>query len=79
MEPMMNAYSDQKKPAFFRIMSPELFFEAEAMNTESVLDALNNSVALDAELDALLNETDGQGNPVQAVFSAKVSADHSAS
>lgn len=52
----MIQYSDQKKPAFFRVMSPELFFEAEAMDTEKVLESLNNSVELDAELEALLNE-----------------------
>lgn len=51
----MIEYSDKKLPAFFRVMSPELFFEAEAMDTENVLEALNNSVELDAELEALLN------------------------
>lgn len=58
METTMLQYSDQKKPAFFRVMSPELFFEAEAMDTENVLGALNNSVDLDAELEALLTEGD---------------------
>lgn len=49
-------YSHQKQPAFFRIMSPELFFEAEAMDTEKVLETLNNSIELDTELEALLNK-----------------------
>lgn len=63
MEVDMIQYSDQKKPAFFRIMSPELFFEAEAMDTKNVLDALSNSVDLDAELEALLNESEGPAVP----------------
>lgn len=59
----MIKYTDEKKPAFFRVMSPELFFEAEAMDTENVLEALNNSVDLDAELEALLNASEGVGQP----------------
>ena len=51
----MIKYSSGKMPAFFRATSPELFFEAEAMNTEAVLGELNTDVELDAELDALLN------------------------
>lgn len=56
----MIRYTDQKKPAFFRIMSPELFFEAEAMDTENVLGSLTNSVELDAELEALLDNREGE-------------------
>jgi len=52
----MIRYSSDRMPAFFRIMSPELFFEAEAMETEKVLGELNVDVELDAELDALLKE-----------------------
>ncbi len=59
----MIKYTDQKKPAFFRIMSPELFFEAEAMDTENVLESLSNSVDLDAELEALLNESEAPAAP----------------
>lgn len=50
---MMN-YSMDKKPAFFRCVSVELFFEAEAMETGLVLDELSKNAEIDAELDALL-------------------------
>lgn len=56
----MLKFTEQKKPAFFRAMSPELFFEAEAMETETVMDNLKDNLKgetdLDAELDALLSE-----------------------
>jgi hypothetical protein len=54
----MIKYTSEKQPAFFRSMSPELFFEAEAMQTEAVLKELNTDVELDAELDALLSAED---------------------
>lgn len=44
----------EKKPAFFRLMSIELFFEAEAMETETVVNNLNIELEVDAELDAIL-------------------------
>jgi hypothetical protein len=49
----MTNYPFEKKPAFFRVMSPELFFEAEAAD-ESMDPGRDLGVA-DAELDALLN------------------------
>jgi hypothetical protein len=52
----MIKYASDKMPAFFRVMSPELFFEAEAMQTESVLQELNTDVELDEELEAFLRE-----------------------
>jgi hypothetical protein len=52
---MLN-YTLDKMPAFFASMSPELFFEAEAMETETVLNDLNETVEIDAELDLLLSE-----------------------
>ena len=62
----MIQYTDQKKPAFFRVMSPELFFEAEAMDTENVLESLNTAVELDAELEALLDDGDTAAAPQAA-------------
>lgn len=50
----MIKYSLEKKPAFFRVMSPELFFEAEAMETETVVNNLNIDLDEDSELEALL-------------------------
>lgn len=52
----MIKYSSDKMPAFFRAMSPELFFEAEAMETEVVLNELNSDLELDEELEKLLNK-----------------------
>lgn len=52
----MIKYSSDKLPAFFRAMSPELFFEAEAMETEAVLKELDTDLELDEELEALLKE-----------------------
>lgn len=54
----MLKFTDQKQPAFFRCMSPELFFEAEAMETETVMEALKSDADVDAELDALLEDAD---------------------
>ena len=45
----------EKKPAFFRVTSTEMFFEAEAMDTETVLGGLAvDDLAVDAELDEIL-------------------------
>jgi hypothetical protein len=52
----MIKYSSDKMPAFFRAMSAELFFEAEAMETEAVLNELNTDLDLDEELEALLKK-----------------------
>lgn len=52
----MLQFTEQKQPAFFRACSPELFFEAEAMETETVMNDLESDASLDAELDALLAE-----------------------
>ncbi|MFE0181243.1 hypothetical protein [Streptomyces olivaceus] len=46
----------EKKPAFFRVMSAEVFFEAEAMETETVLQDLGADLEIDAELDSILND-----------------------
>jgi len=56
----MLKFTDQKQPAFFRAMSAELFFEAEAMETETVMDGLKADVSVDAELDALLADDDSK-------------------
>jgi len=47
----MPAYPYDKSPAFFRVMSPELFFEVEALESASSIE----NVELDSELDAILN------------------------
>jgi hypothetical protein len=52
----MIKYTSDKLPAFFRAMSPELFFEAEAAETESVLNELYTDLELDKELEALLRQ-----------------------
>lgn len=45
----------EKKPAFFRVaFALELFFEAEAMENESVLEGLDMTTKVDEELDAIL-------------------------
>jgi hypothetical protein len=54
----MRDYSSEKKPAFFRGMSVELFFEAEAMETETVVNDLNVDLDVDSELEALLAAQD---------------------
>jgi hypothetical protein len=48
------SYSFEKKPAFFRAGSVELFFEAEAIEAEAVVEALTEEIDIDAELDAIL-------------------------
>lgn len=50
----MLKYSIDKQPAFFRCVATERFFEAEAMNTETVVSDLNSEITVDAELNALL-------------------------
>jgi len=54
----MSNISFEKKPAFFRVMSAELFFEAEASATTAETEAAfaNSGAALllDSELDAIL-------------------------
>jgi hypothetical protein len=56
----MADYPYEKKPAFFRILSPELFFEADvaASELESKMARLNDNLELDAELDAILRENE---------------------
>ena len=56
----MLKYSLDKKPAFFRAMSPEMFFEAEAMETDAVIDELQAPVDLDEQLDALLRVSEAR-------------------
>jgi hypothetical protein len=51
----MAKLSLDKKPAFFRVMSAEVFFEAETMETETVLEDLGTDLEVDAELDAILS------------------------
>ncbi|MFB6815399.1 hypothetical protein ACFCV8_12745 [Streptomyces sp. NPDC056347] len=51
----MASLSLEKKPAFFRVMSAEVFFEAEALETETVLEDLGADLEVDAELDAILS------------------------
>lgn len=51
----MENLSLEKKPAFFRRVALEMFFESEAMETEIVLDSLEADIDVDAELDALLD------------------------
>ncbi|MFI8529925.1 hypothetical protein ACIGMX_06685 [Streptomyces aquilus] len=51
---MMESYSLEKKPAFFRTTSVAMFFESEAVETEVVLGSLAEDIDVDAELDALL-------------------------
>lgn len=43
-----------KKPAFFRAMSPELFFEADALES----DVVTTSAASSAELEKLLENAE---------------------
>lgn len=49
----MENYSYDKKPAFFRVIAAEAFFEADA--SVAFLDNQQNTVDVDAELDALLS------------------------
>ncbi len=53
----MSNYPYEKKPAFFRVLTAELFFEAEASETETT-GSLVNEGAVDAELDAILGVVD---------------------
>ena len=50
----MANYPYEKTPAFFRVLSAEMFFEAEASETENVVNDLNQNQEVDAELDAIL-------------------------
>jgi hypothetical protein len=53
----MPSYPYEKKPAFFRVMSPELFFEADSeRGGESSLSQLGSQPELEAQLDAILLE-----------------------
>jgi hypothetical protein len=54
----MSDYPYEKKPAFFRILPAEMFFEADLASSElkCQLSSLNNNPELEAELDALLRE-----------------------
>ncbi len=55
MEILMLKYSFEKKPAFFRsTLDNSAFFEAEALDTEIVLESLEAGVCIDAELEKLL-------------------------
>lgn len=45
----------EKKPAFFRTFSIEIFFEAEAMETDAVVENLSTDLELDTELDSILS------------------------
>jgi len=49
----MSNYPYDKSPAFFRIVSPELFFEAEAGEDQAL--AVLQSDALDSELSSVLS------------------------
>jgi hypothetical protein len=53
----MLKYSIDKQPAFFRVKNIELFFEAEATDTETIVDNLNSEITVDEELNALLEIT----------------------
>ncbi|MET9730306.1 hypothetical protein ABZZ79_06435 [Streptomyces sp. NPDC006458] len=52
----MSKYTLEKKPAFFRATNAEVFFEAEAMETEAVISSLGEEIEVDTELDAILGE-----------------------
>lgn len=43
-----------KRPAFFRAMAAEMFFEAESADTDAIMKDLELDPAVDAELDAIL-------------------------
>jgi len=49
-------YLFEKKPAFFPFVSAEVFFEAEAAETDGTISE-SPDLALDAELDELLSTT----------------------
>jgi hypothetical protein len=44
----------EKKPAFFRVVQFEAFFEADSADADMVMASLNGNTDLDAELDAIL-------------------------
>ncbi|HRW41061.1 MAG TPA: hypothetical protein P5193_05885 [Microthrixaceae bacterium] len=44
-----------KKPAFFRVMSAELFFEADASSEDFAVE--DSTEIVDAELDEILTES----------------------
>ncbi len=52
----MANYPFEKSPACFRMMSPELFFEAEAADAASLVNGLRLDLPVDAELDAILSD-----------------------
>jgi hypothetical protein len=54
----MNNYPYERKPAFFRVMSPELFFEAELDESllENALPGQGAVTRADSELNAILDE-----------------------
>lgn len=52
----MLKFTNEKQPAFFHAMSPELFFEAEALDTQAVMENLAADTEVDAELEALLSQ-----------------------
>jgi hypothetical protein len=53
---MNSAY--EKQPAFFRAMSPELFFEAEAAEVNLFTEGTGENGLLDGELDKILAAQD---------------------
>ena len=55
----MSNYPYAKKPAFFRVMSAELFFEAESDTSAPEIQAFS-SVEMDAELDSMLATTEAR-------------------
>jgi hypothetical protein len=55
----MTNYPYEKKPAFFRVLAAELFFEAEAAGTDA-LAPTEVDVDVDAELDAILSGLDAR-------------------
>ena len=50
---MLN-YTDEKKPAFFHVFSPELFFEAEALDAATLISNLWVDLDVDTALEKLL-------------------------
>lgn len=50
----MNQKPYSKTPAFFRVVTFDSFFEAEALEADSVVSALRADINLDSELDAIL-------------------------
>jgi hypothetical protein len=63
----MENYSYEKKPAFFRVTLSTMFFEAEAAETEMVVENLSAKLEIDAELDAILGLQDGANPHLQDV------------